>query len=95
MQIQQEGIDAPPVRELIGIFSVAVLMGIASITAMIYFIVHAVNNKKVTSDERLIWILVIIFANVLAFPVYWFMRIKNDKSTPPATQDFSSQTMAR
>ncbi|MBX3256965.1 MAG: PLDc N-terminal domain-containing protein [Chitinophagaceae bacterium] len=42
---------------------------------MIYYIVHVVNNKKIDSNERLVWILVFIFANMIGYPIYWYMRI--------------------
>lgn len=42
---------------------------------LIYYIIHAVNNKAIDSNERLVWILVFIFANMIGYPVYWYMRI--------------------
>lgn len=42
---------------------------------LIYYIIHVVNNKMIDSNERLIGILVFIFANMIGFPIYWYMRI--------------------
>ena len=57
------------------IVATGLLMGITSLSALIYFLVHAINNTAIDSSERLVWILVFIFAGVLAKPVYWYMRI--------------------
>jgi hypothetical protein len=42
---------------------------------LIYFIIHVINNKTIDSTERIIRILVFIFAGMVGFPVYWYMRI--------------------
>lgn len=69
------------------------LMGIFSFGLLIYYIVHVVNNKMIDSSERLIWILVFIFANMIGFPIYWYMRIWRD--TPardtPLTANYQSE----
>jgi uncharacterized membrane protein YfcA len=53
-----------------GIFAAIVSLG-----ALIFFIIHMLNNKKVETGERIIWILVFIFANGIGYPIYWYMRI--------------------
>ena len=67
-----------------------VLMAIFSFGLLIYYIVHVVNNKAIDSNERLVWILVFIFANMIGFPIYWYMRIW--RNTPerniPVTDGF-------
>ena len=60
---------------IIPIIVFAVLMGLASLGLLIYYIIHAVNNKKIDSSERLVWILVFLFAGMIGFPIYWYMRI--------------------
>lgn len=60
---------------------VALIMSLASLGMLIYFIVHVINNKALDGNERLIWILVFIFAGMVGFPIYWYMRIW--KSSPP------------
>lgn|SRR5574338_165546 len=51
------------------------LMAIFTFGLFIYYVVHVVNNKTIDSSERLVWILVFIFANMMGFPIYWYMRI--------------------
>ena len=60
----------------------AILMALISLGLLIYYIIHAVNNKKIDSTERIIWILVFLFAGMIGFPVYWYMRIWKDDITP-------------
>ena len=53
---------------------------------MVYYIVHVVNNKRIDSNERLVWILVFVFANMIGYPIYWYMRIwKEEHAAPVAT----------
>ena len=53
----------------------AVVLGLLHLALMIYFIIHAINNKAVKTEERIIWVLLFIFVNTIAFPIYWSMRI--------------------
>jgi Phospholipase_D-nuclease N-terminal len=64
----------------------AIVMTITNFGLLIFFIIHVVNNRKIDSNERLIWILVLIFAGMVGFPVYWYMRIWKDVAPQPSTQ---------
>lgn len=69
------------------------LMGIFTFGLFIYYVVHVVNNKTIDSNERLVWILVFLFANMMGFPIYWYMRIWRE--TPgrnaPVTANYQSE----
>lgn len=56
-----------------------IITGIATailkLAALIYFIIHMLNNKLVQTGERVIWVLVFIFTGGIGFPIYWYMRI--------------------
>jgi len=57
-------------------------MGLISIPILcfvIYSIYHAINNKRLTSNERIIWILLILVANILGSIAYWLIG-KNGSS---------------
>jgi hypothetical protein len=58
-----------------GMIVTMVLLGLLSLAVMVYFLVHAINNKLLNSDERLVWILVFIFVGMVSFPIYWYLRI--------------------
>ena len=53
-------------------------MGILSIGLLIFFIMHLIRNKTMDSTERIIWILVFLFAGVVGYPIYWYMRVWKD-----------------
>jgi hypothetical protein len=54
-----------------------VLLSLLSLGLLIFYIVHAVGNKKMENIEQLVWILLFIFFGIIAFPIYWIMRIWN------------------
>jgi len=57
----------------------AMFTGLISLASIIAYIVHAVNNKDVQSNERIMWILLFIFFGYISAPIYFFTRIVNDK----------------
>jgi Phospholipase_D-nuclease N-terminal len=52
-----------------------ILSALLHLGLLIFFIIHAINNKQVKSEERIIWILVFIFVSSIGFPIYWGLRI--------------------
>lgn len=62
-------------KNIIGLIVLAMAAALISLGLLIYYIIHAVNNKNIDSNERLIWILIFIFAGMIGFPIYWYMRI--------------------
>jgi len=54
-----------------------ILLALLSLALLIFYIVHAVSNKKVEPIEQLIWVLLFIFFGIISFPIYWLMRIWN------------------
>ena len=62
-----------------------VLLIVSKLALLIYYIIHAVNNKKLDSSERIVWILIFIFIGLIGYPLYWYMRIwKDGEVLPPA-----------
>jgi len=61
------------------VFILGILMGILSLALLIFFIMHLIRNKAMDSTERIIWILVFLFAGIVGYPIYWYMRVwKNE-----------------
>jgi hypothetical protein len=58
------------------------LLAFCSLALLIFYIVHAVINKKLQPAEQLLWVLLFIFLGIIAFPVYWVMRIWNNSNKP-------------
>lgn len=78
MRLEHEGAQDNPlaVFSTLGPFLVIILFAvILHIGLLIYFIIHAINNTRVKNEERIIWILVFLFASSIGFPIYWGIRI--------------------
>lgn len=57
------------------LFLIIGLMALLNLGLLVYYIIHAVNNKTIESAERIIWVLIFVFAGMIGFPIYWYMRI--------------------
>ena len=51
------------------------ITGLISLALTIVYIIIVVNNKQLETTERIIWILLFVFLNIIAFPIYFFMRV--------------------
>jgi len=60
---------------MMGFIACVIALIFVQLGLMIYFIIHAMNNKRVKNEERIIWVLVFIFASTIGFPIYWGIRI--------------------
>lgn len=61
------------------VFIVGIFIGILSLGLLIFFIMHLVRHKEMDSTEKVIWILVFLFAGIVGYPIYWYMRVwKNE-----------------
>lgn len=56
-------------------FIFVILSSITLLALKIYFIFHAVSNKDVKPEERIVWILLFVFIGSVTYPVYWMIRI--------------------
>ncbi|WP_313578945.1 PLDc N-terminal domain-containing protein [Chishuiella sp.] len=74
------------------IFIFLVLMSFfIGIVSFVFFIVHALKNPNLTkNDDRLLWILAIIFSNVFGIFFYWLIQIKR-KNPRPIVDLFSNE----
>lgn len=55
-----------------------VVLGIGSLVALflfIYYIYCSIKDVSATENDKLLWVLLIVFLSYLAFPLYWFIRI--------------------
>jgi len=72
--------DPEPEDILLGISSFVIpiiLVSLLSLALLIFYIIHAATNKKLESLEQLMWILLFVFFGIIAFPIYWIIRIWN------------------
>jgi hypothetical protein len=82
LRMEHEGAQENPLIVLSTIAPLLIIVIIAVIlhlALLIYFIIHVINNTRVKHEERIIWILVFLFASSIGFPIYWGIRIWPDE----------------
>jgi hypothetical protein len=60
---------------MIQIMIPSMIISLLSIGLLIFYLIHAAKNNSLNTNERLIWILIFVFAGVIGFPIYWYMQI--------------------
>jgi uncharacterized membrane protein YhaH (DUF805 family) len=71
---------------LLGVFGIGllVLLGTAVFVFWICMLVHALTNKRLTDNEKLLWVLVLLFSHFLGAIIYFF--IGRSKAPTPLAQ---------
>ena len=83
LQTSPEAADVDPTPMIGGLIlsMIFILLSVfIALGMMIYYIVHAANDKEIDSTQRLVLILILIFASGIGSMVYWYMQIWH---TPP------------
>lgn len=78
IKMDQEHGDITPeffFSNMMGFIAWVIALVFVQLGLMIFFIIHTMNNKRVKNEERIIWVLVFIFASTIGFPIYWGIRI--------------------
>ncbi len=69
------------------VYVFGVLYYISFITLDVLYIIDICRNPEFTSSQRLLWGVMIIFANIVIYPVYWYIYIWKNTAVPePAPQ---------
>lgn len=66
-------------------FVMIMLTALISIFSLIYYILHVTKNPNFETDNsnmRIVWILIILFANGLGGFIYWLAEIKSKNPRP-------------
>ncbi len=60
---------------------------VVGIAVLVVMIIHLVKDKRLKSEERVMWVLLLVFLGAITKPIYFFMRIwsqeRPDPSQPP------------
>ena len=83
IRLEEMGTEPDPasIMQTFGSFIVfIILINVLYLGFMIYYIVHVVKDKSASSEDRLLWILLLIFLNIIVFPIYWYFRIWKPRS---------------
>ena len=66
----------PGNRKLIEVFdNIRLASGILIVATMLIFIGIARSSSAVPNEKRVLWISLLLFANMFALPVFWFFYI--------------------
>lgn len=57
--------------------SIIILLGVGYLVATVMIIVSIINNPKIDSNNKLFWIVLILFANLIGIVVYLVIEDKN------------------
>jgi hypothetical protein len=60
---------------MIQIMIPSMIISLLSIGLLIFYLIHTAKNNSLNTNERLIWILIFVFAGIIGFPIYWYMQI--------------------
>ena len=52
-----------------------IVIGLSSLSLLIYYIVHVARLRTIETGERVMWILLFIFFRSIAFIIYFFVRV--------------------
>ena len=64
------------------LFVVVGLVALASFGFWVWMLIHAITNKGLTDMEKLIWVLVIVFVNLLGAILYCFIGRPKQATLP-------------
>ena len=81
--------SGPPVfllNNMNGLSVTMILLVITALGLLIYDVIHVMNNTRLDSSGRFVWLLVILLANVIAYPIYWYMEIWKSPATTAGYQ---------
>lgn len=46
---------------------------------MAVYIVHAYRSDRIPNDRRILWVIILIFGGLIAFPVYWYLYLWRER----------------
>lgn len=82
-EIEKYNHGEPPIEFFKGFISAFAILGITiliGIAVLVFDIVHLVkSNKNDTSNKKLLWVLVLIFAHGIGSLIYYFVEILPEK----------------
>lgn len=64
---------------MLWLFPIHILIMFLNIGLMIYYLLDAVQSKKLTSEMRIIWVILIICFNMFIYPIYWYKFIRTQR----------------
>jgi hypothetical protein len=47
------------------------------------YVVHAFRTDELTQDKRMLWVIVLFFGSLFAFPIYWWFYLRPSRHVIP------------
>jgi phage shock protein PspC (stress-responsive transcriptional regulator) len=69
------------IGNFIVLFLLITVLVISALGMMIYYIIDISNNKTLDSNNRLIWILLLVFGGFIANAIYWYLYVWKETDT--------------
>jgi len=75
-------------KMVLTIFTIQFLTIISMFVLLFIFIKNVFKNDRVNQSEKVLWLIVLFFGNMIAMPVYWYLYIwKEPANTVSAKQN--------
>jgi hypothetical protein len=66
----------PPLRPVVGLALVLLLISVIGVFSFVIFdIIHASRNARLSNRDRVAWICALWFLNVFVIPIYWYRHL--------------------
>lgn len=64
------------------LFVIHSAMAALSFGLLVFYVVHALTRKDMPNSERLLWVIILFVGNMVAMPVYFFLKMKPPLADP-------------
>ena len=66
----------PPVALFRYIFPLHFLTMLLMFALTAVYVIHVFKSDQLPSDRRIMWVIVLLFGNIVAFPIYWSIYMR-------------------
>ena len=73
--VQYRAIPFPLMTDVVWMLFILLIAGILSFGLLVYYIVHAINNPELGTQEKISWVLFMVIISGVTCPLYWYSRI--------------------
>lgn len=46
------------------------------------YVFHAYKTDRIPPDRRILWVVILLFGNMMAFPIYWYLYLWRSDTRP-------------
>jgi hypothetical protein len=68
------------------IFIVHPLTIVLMFALMAIYIIHAFKTDRIPQDKKVLWVVVLFFGSIMAFPIYWYLYMWKPIAAGPSSQ---------